>query len=125
MDQARNVSARFNVFVADVTVSVAKQSNGSGSVSSAIAGLACGNTCSSSQASVAPGTLVTLNATPANGSSFGGWGGPCAACMLWLSDDLTAHPKDAFTAFLQVQRFELQQRRDKSRSSAIPSWRVF
>jgi hypothetical protein len=78
MDQARNVSARFNVFVADVTVSLAKQSNGSGSVSSAIAGLACGNTCSSSQASVAPGTLVTLSATPANGSSFGGWGGPCS-----------------------------------------------
>ena len=77
MDQVRNVSALFDAAPVNITVSVAKQSSGSGSVSSAIAGLACDNTCSTSQASVAPGTLVTLTATPASGSSFGGWSGPC------------------------------------------------
>ena len=78
MDQVRNVSALFDTAPVNITVSVAKQSSGSGSVSSAIAGLACDNTCSTSQASVAPGTVVTLTATPASGSSFGGWSGPCS-----------------------------------------------
>jgi secreted trypsin-like serine protease len=78
MDQVRNVSALFDTAPVNITVSVAKQSSGSGSVSSAIAGLACDNTCSTSQASVAPGSVVTLTATPASGSSFGGWSGPCS-----------------------------------------------
>jgi hypothetical protein len=78
MNQVRNVSALFDTAPVNITVSVAKQSSGSGSISSAIAGLACGSTCSSSQASVAPGTVVTLNATPDSGSSFGGWGGSCS-----------------------------------------------
>jgi phospholipase C len=49
---------------------------GTGTVSSNPAGINCGQTCS---ASFAPGTVVTLTATPAGNSSFAGWsGGGCS-----------------------------------------------
>ena len=53
-------------------VDVSKTGNGSGSVSSSPAGLTCGATCSSS---FNYGTVVTLTATPATGSTFSGWTG--------------------------------------------------
>jgi hypothetical protein len=60
---------------ANATLTVAKNGTGSGSVTSAPAGIACGATCSQSFAS----TPVVLTATPAAGSTFAGWsGGSCA-----------------------------------------------
>ena len=54
-----------------LTVSLA--GGGAGSVSGA--GISCPGTCS---APYAPGTVVTLTATPASGSTFAGWSGECA-----------------------------------------------
>ena len=45
---------------------------GSGTVTSALAGIMCGTSCSASYPS---GTAVTLTATPATGSTFAGWSG--------------------------------------------------
>jgi subtilisin family serine protease len=47
---------------------------GSGSVTSSPAGIDCGASCS---VTFAPGTHVTLTATPAAGSTFAGWLGAC------------------------------------------------
>jgi len=62
--------------VSGLNLTVSKTGTGSGSVASNPAGIDCGTACS---ASYAAGALVTLTATPASGSIFGGWsGGGCA-----------------------------------------------
>jgi hypothetical protein len=48
---------------------------GSGMVTSSPSGISCGATCS---AGFATGTQVVLDATPAAGASFTGWGGACS-----------------------------------------------
>jgi hypothetical protein len=69
-----------------LTVMVA--GTGTGSVTGG--GLDCPGTC---RASYPVGTSVTLTAAPASGSTFAGWGAPCAgtrgSCTLTLSGDLT------------------------------------
>jgi hypothetical protein len=61
--------------VESVTVAVSKTGTGSGTVTSQPAGINCGTVCA---ISLQPGTLITLNATPATGSVFAGWsGGGC------------------------------------------------
>jgi hypothetical protein len=57
------------------TLGVSRQGPGSGVVTSAPAGIACGSTCS---ASYPQGTTVALTAQPAAGSSFAGWSGACS-----------------------------------------------
>jgi hypothetical protein len=73
---SNTVSVLMQVGVSNnVTLTVTPAGNGTGTVSSVPAGIDCGETCSSSFAS---GTVVTLTATPADGSTFVGWGaGPC------------------------------------------------
>ncbi len=56
------------------TLSVVKAGSGSGTVSSAPAGINCGTDCSEAFTS---GTSVTLTAAPAAGSTFAGWSGAC------------------------------------------------
>jgi len=56
------------------SVCVTRIGTGSGSVTSSPAGIDCGASCS---ATFAPGTQVTLTATPEAGSTFEGWRGAC------------------------------------------------
>jgi hypothetical protein len=59
-----------------VGLKVVKSGQGSGTVTSSPAGIDCGSTC---QADITSGSIVTLTATPANGSVFSGWSG--VACI--------------------------------------------
>ena len=67
VDAAKSVTATFAAVPASFLLSVSAGGNGSGTVTSAPAGIDCGATCS---ASFAASTLVTLTATPAATSSF-------------------------------------------------------
>lgn len=58
------------------TLTVNKNGNGAGTVTSTPSGIDCGATCS---AKYVTGTEVQLTATPAGGSSFAGWSGACNA----------------------------------------------
>jgi hypothetical protein len=73
MTAARSVTA---TFTAAPTLSVAKVGNGSGTVTSSPSGINCGATCTKNYLA---GTVVTLTATAATGTTFAGWsGGGCS-----------------------------------------------
>ncbi|MDA0178915.1 hypothetical protein OJ997_01310 [Solirubrobacter phytolaccae] len=69
--EARSVTA---TFVPTAALTVAKAGAGSGTITSAPAGIDCGTTCSFTYDE---GTKVTLTATAAAGSGFTGWSGGC------------------------------------------------
>jgi hypothetical protein len=80
INAAESVTA---TFVQDVALSVSV--TGSGTVTSSPTGISCPSTCSEN---LAPGTQVTLTATPANGSGFEGWSGACSGfdnCVVTMS----------------------------------------
>ena len=80
MNAAESVTA---TFVQGLTLSVSV--TGGGTVTSSPAGINCPSTCSTS---FAGGTQVTLTATSADGSGFGGWGGACSGfdnCVVTMS----------------------------------------
>jgi hypothetical protein len=67
-------------------LSVAKTGSGNGTVTSNPEGIDCGGDCSQSYAE---GTVVTLSATAAAGSSFSGWSGACSgtsSCSVTMSE---------------------------------------
>ncbi|MEZ4398852.1 MAG: hypothetical protein R3B06_02445 [Kofleriaceae bacterium] len=72
------------------TLTVARTGTGTGTVTSSVGGLDCGAICG---AALPAGTVVTLTATPAAGSTFAGWTGPCTGaaptCTLTLTADTT------------------------------------
>ncbi|MBX3324742.1 MAG: hypothetical protein U0223_00255 [Nitrospira sp.] len=76
--------------VPPVTLTVVKSGTGSGTITSAPAGADCGTTCT---LEVAPGTAVTLTATPTTGNSVAGWGDACttasATCAVTVTADRT------------------------------------
>ncbi len=73
MSQARSVTANFSLQAA--LLSIGKAGSGSGTVTSTPAGISCGSDCAEGYLA---NTVVTLRATPASGSTFAGWGGPCS-----------------------------------------------
>ena len=84
MTEATNVTATFAVVTHNL--SVTRAGTGSGSVASSPAGITCGATCS---AAYAHGTVVTLTATPAAGSTFTGWSGACSGtgtCQVTMTE---------------------------------------
>lgn len=89
MSSAQSVTANFGLASYPVTISLA--GTGSGTVSSAPAGINCGATCS---VNFTYGSSVTLTATPSLSSSFTGWsGGGCSgsgACTLTIGTSATA-----------------------------------
>jgi List-Bact-rpt repeat protein/centrosomal CEP192-like protein len=90
VNAARAVTATFTALAPPVALSVTKNGTGSGTVTSAPAGIACGADCAES---LAVGTPVTLTATAASGSVFAGWSGACsgtAATCAWTMSAATA-----------------------------------
>ena len=82
MNAAQSVTATFAL--AMYTLTVTKAGAGSGTVTSSPAGITCGADCSEPYNR---GTVVSLTATAATGSSFGGWTGACAgtgACQVTM-----------------------------------------
>ncbi len=95
---ATSVGALFTRPLAALTV--APTGTGSGTVTSSPAGIDCGATCSTS---VPEGTVVTLTAVPAAGSTFDGWGAACtgtALCTVTVSGATTLAP--VFTRMADV-----------------------
>lgn len=83
--------------VAD-TLTVTKAGSGLGTVASNVGAINCPGTCSDTYAN---GTLITLTATPAGGSQFTGWLGPCTGtgtCQFTINGPTTAVATFAPTA---------------------------
>jgi hypothetical protein len=83
-----SITATFTTTTTPVTLAVNRIGNGT--VTSSPAGINCSTDCSEAYA---PGTNVTLTATPASGSTFAGWsGGGCSGtgnCVLNLNTATT------------------------------------
>jgi hypothetical protein len=95
MNGNRSVTATFNPPVSVSNLIVQKIGTGSGTVTSQPGGINCGPTCG---AAFPTGTVVTLTATPAAGSTLTGWSGniPCGGsgpCVITLNSDVTAMPQ--------------------------------
>ena len=81
------------VVAAPHTLTVTRRGTGSGTVSSAPTGIACGSVCSASYPAT---TSVALTATPSTGSRFAGWAGACkaaGACTVSMATDQTVTAK--------------------------------
>jgi hypothetical protein len=87
MDASKSVTATFTKIQFSVTIN--KSGTGTGTVTSSPTGINCGTTCT---ASFDAGTLLTLTAVPASGSTFGGWSGPCSgtdSCQFTVNANTT------------------------------------
>lgn len=92
MSADQTVVATFDLAPQSVTLTVTKSGGGQGTVTDNTGAIVCDPTC---QASYLLGTVVTLTATPSEGSVFDGWqGGPCnnqsGQCVLEMTMDHTA-----------------------------------
>lgn len=90
---SRNAAIDTSSGSCSVEAIVAKSGAGSGTVTSDVGGIDCGETCS---ASYDAGDPVTLTATPADGSVFEGWSGACSGAG--MTCDLTMNQVKLATA---------------------------
>jgi Divergent InlB B-repeat domain len=88
--------------VSSFVLSVGRAGTGTGTVSSSPAGISCGASCSSSFTS---GTVVTLTASPAAGSTFAGWSG--AGCAGTGACSVTMNAAQSVTATFNNVLFSL------------------
>ncbi|MBK9036953.1 MAG: hypothetical protein IPL61_37830 [Myxococcales bacterium] len=89
-------------FALNSSLVVTKAGNGSGTVTSAPAGINCGVDCSEAYT---PGTIVTLTATPAVGSTFTGWSG--AGCTGTGVCTITLNAAQMVTATFTLNQYTL------------------
>jgi Bacterial Ig-like domain (group 3)/Divergent InlB B-repeat domain len=101
MNSAQSVAATFNSVTASFPLSVTISGNGSGSLTSAPAGINCPSTCS---ANFASGTTVTLTPSANAGSTFAGWSGACSGTG---SCSVTMNSAQTVTATFNVVSFPL------------------
>ncbi|HRK44521.1 MAG TPA: hypothetical protein PK324_02735 [Nocardioides sp.] len=89
MDQARSVTATFTLKTYTLTLN--KSGAGAGTVTSNPAGINCGTTCSTQNATYNHGQSVTLSQLASTGSEFVAWGGACggAMCTVVMTQDRT------------------------------------
>src|SRR6266496_3998631 len=103
---------------ASPTLTVNKGGTGSGTVTSSPAGISCGATCSASYNS---GTVVTLTAAAAGGSTFTGWsGGGCSgtgSCVVTMNASTTI----TATFTLQTQSYSLTVNKGGTGSGTVTS----
>ena len=88
-----------------ITVTVNKEGNGSGTVTSVPGGINCGASCSTQSAQFDGGTTVALNAAASAGSAFAGWSGACSgtgACTVTGTATVNARFNPAATNHLTV-----------------------
>src|SRR5438128_1906086 len=102
MTAARSVTATFNASVQQFTLTVNPAGTGSGTVTSNDGAISCPGTCSATYDS---GTVVTLTAAAASGSTFGGWSGSCTTTSTTCT--VTMNGARTVTATFNVRRFTL------------------
>ena len=114
MDAAKSVTATFTT-PAFFTLTLSLAGDGTGTVTSTPAGIACGADCSEDYAT---GTAVTLTPTPAGGSVFVSWGGACAGTA---SCRVTMDAARLVTATFAVAMYPLTVSTTGSGSGAVHS----
>lgn len=79
------------------TLSLTKSGAGTGTVTSAPAGISCDASCPSASAAFSQGTSVTLSAGAVIGSTFSGWSGACAgsnsSCAVLMDNSKSVNAK--------------------------------
>jgi len=99
MGEDRNVTAQFTLLSYPLTVT--RDGNGSGVVSSTPAGIACGDDCTETYDY---NSTVTLTASPGTGSTFSGWSGSCSGTE---SCTVTMDQLQAVTATFTLNTYNL------------------
>ena len=114
MDAAKTVTATFAL--SQYTLTVSRSGTGAGTITSAPAGISCGVDCTELYNS---GTMVTLTAAPAVGSTFTGWsGGGCSGTGTCV---VTMDAAKTVTATFTLNQYTLTTSRAGTGSGSITS----